>query len=636
MSSTLKTTLTIDDSAIVDGNTIDASDHTTPFGQVETQFRSGQLSVSAEDTHVKHLEDALTGATDRLKLTKQTASGNESLEIDLDADGITSGFVATANGSGGWSWAAAGGGGAAPVDITATAGEDLALRDYVYLDESSGTWFKVDTDATPVKCGRIRAIVNDAAITDTNTGSVRLIGEISGFSGLTAWSPVYASATPGGITQTRPSPTSGGAQVAVIQIGIATSTSSVMILPPRPVMYMLRDEIADDATLTIQHHPDVLAHTRRARAYVGSSTSGTAITEYASSNQDEDVPLRQNIIDTYTADLCTGGTAIGDMTDASGLAGGFDNDASSPAKKSSSTTGIIGYDFGAGNDKAIRQYTLQECTIEAESRMFKDWTFQYSDNNSDWTTADTQTEETGWTNGEKRTYQIANVGSHRYWRVNCSANNGTSITTIGEVEMMEATFDTKDKLSQTFTLASDADIDSVMLYLKKVGSPVGTGTVRIETVSGGDPTGTLANASASATFSESALTTSYTEQMVSFPLSFELTAGTYAIVLSTNRSGSETNYIQWGADGSSPAYAGGEMLSEESSTWASESKDAIFSVNSVGTTFVEPATIGRWSGGTRDIAVRYDDSAGADASTQTTFKNEIGATADVTAVLELP
>lgn len=638
MSSKLKTAIIVDDSLIFDGNTIDAINHTNPLEDAQDQLREGQLSVSSADTHVKHLEDAVTGASGKVTVTKQNAGANESLEIDLDATGVTSGYVPTANGAGGWSWSASGGGGASPVDVTGTAGEGLSERDYVYLDESSGTWFKVDIDATPILCGRVRGVVNEAGgILSASTGSIRLIGEVSGYAGLTAWQPVYAHSTAGGITQTRPSPVSGGAQVAVIPIGIAITATNIVVLPQQPAQYMKRDTVANDGTLTITHHTDEMAHLRRAFAYIGSSESGAVAVQYASSNQDTGVNLRDQTPATYGSDVTTSGFAIASGTGAGSAGAAFDNTGaewfSNQAGAANNNVSYIGQNFGASNDKAIRRVNVDQRVDYYASA----YDIQYSDDGSSWTTAlsvtgadDTATD-----------YDLPDVGAHRYWRILCIDASPTTATywSVSEIAMYEVATppaDGADKLSQTFTLASDTDVSAIDLYLKKTGSPTGTATVRIETLSASQPSGTLAHASATATFSESSLGTSYADTTITFASSFTLTAGSYAIVLSTDRTASETDYITWGADGSAPSYAGGEMFSEASATWSAESKDAIFAVRSPGTTFIEPAVTGRWSGGTRDIAIRYDDGAGADGNTKTTCKNVIGASADVTLVVEIP
>lgn len=145
-----------------------------------------------------------------------------------------------------------------------------------------------------------------------------------------------------------------------------------------------------------------------------------------------------------------------------------------------------------------------------------------------------------------------------------------SITTVSMAN-------TKDKLMQGFQLFNTESVGFSKLYLKKVGSPTGTMTLRIETDNAGDPSGTLVDANATITVAESSLTTSYQLVDFNFPASFSLTGSTqYHLVLSTSRTASATNYVSWGANDDAPSYPYGEMQSEVSSVWSPESKDAIF------------------------------------------------------------
>lgn len=648
MSSQLKTAIALDDSLIVDGLTIDAINHTTPLGEAEAQLREGQASVSSADTHIKHLEDALVGASGKTKFTKLNTGANEQLEADLDATGITAGYVATANGSGGWGWGAVGGGGATPVDVTIIAGEDLALRDYVYLDESSGTWFKLDTDATPVKCGRIRGVVNSGAILDTASGTVRLIGEVSGFAGLTAWQPVYADTSPGGITQTRPSPVSGGAQVAIVEVGIATSTTNILVMPAQLVQYMKRnDSLADDGTLTIQHHADPMGHKRRTSAYIGSSTAGATITEYTSANQDTDKLLRAG---------GAGGTTTPASSGASGFGIGNAADWRNAQIVLPNTGELTEITFellaNTGTPTGTLTWEIREYDgTTTPSTLITSGTHSPTPSATNTITVSDGTVLDGTQSYWFMLYATSVQSSGNYWLWNTnnanpyadgfdiqSLNGGSSWTAYPNndaVCSITTSNNIKDKHTQTITLASDSLVNAVKLYLKKEGTPTGTLTIRLETLSSGDPSGTLVDVNATATLAESSLTGSYALYTITFADTFTLTAGSYAIVLSTDRSASATDYISWGADASSPSYAGGEMKSEAGAVWSSESADAIFALTSPGTTFVEPAIIGRASGSSGDVTVRYDDGIGTDASTKTTFQNIIGASADVTAVVEV-
>ena len=136
----------------------------------------------------------------------------------------------------------------------------------------------------------------------------------------------------------------------------------------------------------------------------------------------------------------------------------------------------------------------------------------------------------------------------------------------------------KTKLSQSFKVETPDDINKLALHLLKTGSPTGTATMRVETDSGGDASGTLAHANATATFAESGVSGTGADQIVTFATAWTPAANTtYHIVLSTSRSPDASNYISWGADGSAPGYANGEMKSYTAS-WAAETKDACFEV----------------------------------------------------------
>jgi peptide/nickel transport system permease protein len=152
-----------------------------------------------------------------------------------------------------------------------------------------------------------------------------------------------------------------------------------------------------------------------------------------------------------SADLVRGGTAIGTMGT---VANGFDNNPDTQADITG-TTGTLVYDFGVGNEKAVQHYTITVSappllyvetaeTVEivevAEIDAPQDWTFEYSDDGSTWSVVDTVTGENNWIEGQAdgltRTFQFSDVGSHRYWRINISNNNGGENLAIGEMEMM--------------------------------------------------------------------------------------------------------------------------------------------------------------------------------------------------------
>jgi hypothetical protein len=274
------------------------------------------------------------------------------------------------------------------------------------------------------------------------------------------------------------------------------------------------------------------------------------------------------------------------------------------------------------SSKTIRRYTVRAIDGNSGPPSPKDWTLEYHDG-SVWQVADTVTGETGWTASEQRTFNIDTANTATQWRINITDNNGGVNVIIAEMEMMEVATWTNgaDKLAQTFQLAAGEAVGVVTLQLQKVGSPAGTLTCRIETVDGSNnPTGTLVDANATATVLESTLSGTLGDVLFTFPASFTPGAGTYAVVLSTDRAADEFNYIEWGADGSTPSYANGEMKSEVSSVWGNEAKDAIFNVSAPGTVHPSFVSVDWWSSTNADMVNRYGDGNGANLDTQTTFK----------------
>ena len=101
-------------------------------------------------------------------------------------------------------------------------------------------------------------------------------------------------------------------------------------------------------------------------------------------------------------------------------------------------TGWLRFDFGAGNTKIIRSYSMMGDNNPSyvATRSPKTWTFQGSDDASSWTTLDTQTNVTTWALNEVRTYAFANSTPYRYYRVNVTANHGaTDYVVIGALKM---------------------------------------------------------------------------------------------------------------------------------------------------------------------------------------------------------
>lgn len=114
------------------------------------------------------------------------------------------------------------------LDVTGTAGEALSASDVVYLSagdgsRTAGRWYKAkgDTDYMSTTANAIGMAV--AAIASGASGSIRLIGRITGLSGLTIGTTYYVGSSGGNLTATAPPKRR--------RVGVADSATSLIISP---------------------------------------------------------------------------------------------------------------------------------------------------------------------------------------------------------------------------------------------------------------------------------------------------------------------------------------------------------------------------------------------------------------------
>lgn len=77
---------------------------------------------------------------------------------------------------------------------------------------------------------------------------------------------------------------------------------------------------------------------------------------------------------------------------------------------------LASYSVQSRNSATAEAYNLQSP---------KDWTFQGSNDGSAWTTLDTQTGITGWTQAQTRTFTITNPAQWSYFKLVFTANGGS-------------------------------------------------------------------------------------------------------------------------------------------------------------------------------------------------------------------
>ncbi|PIH59771.1 discoidin domain-containing protein [Paenibacillus sp. LK1] len=71
------------------------------------------------------------------------------------------------------------------------------------------------------------------------------------------------------------------------------------------------------------------------------------------------------------------------------------------------------------------------------SQMAKNWTFEGSNDGTNWTVLDTQVNVTGWVAAERRSFKLSKPVTYRHYRLNVTDNNGDASLYIGEIEIYE-------------------------------------------------------------------------------------------------------------------------------------------------------------------------------------------------------
>lgn len=512
--------------------------------------------------------------------------------------------------------------------VPATAGENLGNRSAAYIDPDDGKIYLMDADATPVRAGAIRGFVDGTTLVN-NTATLVIRGRLDGFSNLTANARIYAAASAGTITQTRPSPTFGGNQIMIAPLGYAINSSTIFIAP-EPISYQLRDAMADNETLSVLHHADEAGYTRKVSAYFNEPTAISEAT-YSSSNQDSAAALQgaSGAGGTVTITATGSSNRIGDTSGVerwqsqsflivnAGILSQFtfelDPNSGSPTgdltwEIRSNNAGDPGTILATGTHTPTANAT-NTVTVTGANRIFLSATTY-------WLVlrANAQASGVGYV------WQAQGSSSYADGVSKFSADSGASWTAnAGDCQMAITTvaLTTGQKLVQTIELTSTVRVSRLGLYLRKIGLPTGTMTLRIETVNGGNPTGVLAHANATATISEASLTTSYAEYFAIFSDFFDLEPDDYALVLSTDRATSSTNYVLWGADASSPSYAGGEMKRFDGVDWLAENKDAVFTLYYPLSSLI---SVDYWTSSFADMVNRFGDASGDNPETEVLFK----------------
>lgn len=150
-------------------------------------------------------------------------------------------------------------------------------------------------------------------------------------------------------------------------------------------------------------------------------------------------------------DLCTVGTAtaLDSYSESYSPSMAFDDDINTDWY-SNIVPNWLKYDFGLGNAKIVTAYTIR---CYNRGYLISDWTFEGSNDDSNWTTLNTVT---GQTSVSTRGYTFTNTTAYRYYRINITSITEGLDPDIVEVTMYESQY---DNLVNYYALLSSGNID---------------------------------------------------------------------------------------------------------------------------------------------------------------------------------
>jgi hypothetical protein len=137
--------------------------------------------------------------------------------------------------------------------------------------------------------------------------------------------------------------------------------------------------------------------------------------------------------------VAIGGTATASASGnptAEGAQNAFDSDVLSRwFNGDKAPTGWIQYDFGPDVTRIVLRYSVASA-FDVPERDPRDWQFQGSNDGTNWTTLDTQSNQTFVARLQTNSYTVANPAAYRFYRLNITANNGAKGTHVSELSLL--------------------------------------------------------------------------------------------------------------------------------------------------------------------------------------------------------
>lgn len=522
----------------------------------------------------------------------------------------------------------------------------------VYLDTAANTWKKAGTGLALSRY--VGFVLDPGASGNSGTaGKVITKGLLGGFSGLTTGAPVYADASTGNITQTKPI-LSLNQSKTIIELGWAVTATAIMV-SPRALEYAAYYNIGPTGTWTITHADDPTIYNRRTEARV--SSNDISVIEFATgSNNTLNLKGQAGTTSSYTVDGAGATTIyIGTNTNARRLAQSI-----TPTVGGLLSVFSVSFAANVGSPTSTMGWSLQtDSGSDAPSgTVITSGTFTptASATNNITVNAMVQANVKIWFVLQTTVVQT----SPNYWQVNFNASGsytggsfkqdtatgtgaypGTWAGGGGTQDLRSSfTILTVTSIAQGISHSANASLEYVDINLKRTGTFT-TETLKIElyTSSGGQPN-TLVTNGASNTVLASSVGTSAGLIRFTWASLPAMTASTqYHLVLTSTATAGASNFIEWSTD-TAGTYTGGTSSGLTSGGWANAvaAADAYFVLYALGTAYDQKLDTGALNTGANpvgnaSIGVRYDDNAGANATTNTTFVNQIGSSQNLTLIV---
>ena len=156
----------------------------------------------------------------------------------------------------------------------------------------------------------------------------------------------------------------------------------------------------------------------------------------------------------FGSDLTSGQTfsASDEQTSTNPVSKAFDDSTTTAwATNQPNTSGWVKVDFGSGNEKVIKQYTI--VAGDGINEAPKDFQFEGSNDDTNFTEIDSQTNITGWSTSVAKVFNsFTNTTAYRYYRISIDTVTSGSLIFVREIEMMESEV---DNVSSEYVSISD-------------------------------------------------------------------------------------------------------------------------------------------------------------------------------------